>query len=72
MQPRPMFLIVSVVIASAFSTGCPESTAKKTEPVKTCTSAGVPCVFEEGKLGLCVAKTEPCNGAPCYTCQSQH
>ena len=62
------FLIVAMVVVA----GCPQSTEKAAGPVKVCTSAGGSCLFDEGKLGLCVAKTELCNSLPCFTCQSQH
>ncbi len=46
---------------------------KSTEPVKVCTSAGQSCMFQEGKLGLCVESTVPCaDGKACFVCQSQH
>lgn len=72
MRPRIRTIAAAALLALC---GCPpESTGSKksSEPVETCTSAGQSCKFAEGKLGLCVARTEPCNGQPCFMCQSQH
>ncbi len=49
-----------------------DSNAKSSEPVTTCTTLGQSCLFAPGKLGLCVERTEPCEGAGCIICQSQH
>jgi hypothetical protein len=67
----------AVVFACLLLCGCPPDgggtgTKKSGEPVKTCTSAGQTCMFQEGKLGLCVESTAPCEGKGCFVCQSQH
>jgi len=48
------------------------NSSKSTEPVTVCTSVGQACTFAPGKLGLCVERTAPCEGAGCFICQSQH
>ena len=55
--------------------GCPPSTASGTkggEAVTSCALVGQSCLFAPGKLGLCVERTGPCEGAGCIVCQSQH
>jgi hypothetical protein len=54
---------------------CPPGSSadvKSNEPVTTCTTLGQSCLFAPGKLGLCVERTEPCEGTGCIICQSQH
>jgi hypothetical protein len=64
-------LLISVALALC---GCPPSGpgSKSSEPVTTCTAVGQSCLFAPGKLGLCVERTPPCDGAGCILCQSQH
>jgi len=66
---------VLTIAAIVVFCGCPPSSgngSKSTEPVTTCTSVGQSCIFAPGKLGLCVERTAPCEGAGCIICQSQH
>jgi hypothetical protein len=65
-------LVISATLALC---ACPPDGGtgmKSTEPVTTCTSVGQSCIFAPGKLGLCVERTAPCEGAGCIICQSQH
>jgi hypothetical protein len=68
--------IVVAIASCLLLCACPPDSGggakKSSEPVKTCTSAGQSCVFQEGKLGLCVESTAPCEGKACFVCQSQH
>ncbi len=57
-------LLVAVMLLCA----CPPGDGG---PAKTCVKAGSTCVFEPGKLGVCVAR-EGCQGDGCLACQSQH
>ncbi len=66
-----------LLFGAALLTACPPSSSSgssgtPSNPVATCTKGGVACTFKEGKLGLCVEATEPCDGQVCYVCQSQH
>jgi hypothetical protein len=71
---RMRVFLVGISGALALS-ACPPATGssgKSNEPVTTCATAGQSCVFQEGKLGLCVERTGPCNGSGCLVCQSLH
>jgi hypothetical protein len=70
-----MHVFPVVISAGLVLSACQPGTGsggKSTEPVTTCTSAGQSCVFQEGKIGLCVQRPEPCNGIACLVCQSLH
>ena len=66
----------ALLIAASLLTGCPRSTAGKNDVVATCSAVGQSCQYAEGKLGVCVASAQPCDGGPeghgCFVCQSQH
>jgi hypothetical protein len=67
---RPFLLSVALALC-----GCPPSSgsgSKVEEPVTSCTRVGQSCLFEPGKLGLCIERTGACSGAGCLVCQSQH
>jgi hypothetical protein len=70
---RMRLLLLSLTLTTL--PACPPGTSsgsKSTEPVTTCTAVGQSCLFAPGKLGLCVERTAPCEGADCIICQSQH
>lgn len=63
-----------LIIGTLALVACPPTTdaAKTSGPVEICTKAGEQCMFAPGKIGLCVEKPQPCDGKPCFSCQSQH
>jgi hypothetical protein len=73
MTTTPTFVLA--ICAAVGLCACPPGSSadvKSSEPVTTCTTLGQSCLFAPGKLGLCVERTEPCEGAGCIICQSQH
>jgi hypothetical protein len=68
----PVVLAACLLLCACPPDGQGGATKKSNEPVKICTSQGQSCVFAEGKLGLCVESTQPCEGKACLVCQSQH
>jgi hypothetical protein len=50
--------------------GSAEGSAQR--PAATCTKEGDNCEYSAGKIGLCTAKLDGCEGGPCLSCVSLH
>ena len=74
MSGRVAWLAFACVAVAPLCACPPSSDSSKNsgDPPTTCTSAGPQCTVAQGKLGVCVLRAEPCNGKPCFVCQSQH
>jgi len=63
-------------LAATFALGCSRPSASsdgtRQPEVRGCVKEGDRCEFAPGKIGLCTAKPEGCNGDPCLTCVSLH
>jgi hypothetical protein len=58
--------LVACPPASSSSEGSPQ------KPASVCTKEGQNCEYSPGKIGLCTAKVEGCDGAGCFSCMSLH
>jgi hypothetical protein len=62
---RALFLVLFALLSS-----CRGATTRTTD-AGPCTKSGESCLFEQGKLGICV-EIEREAGPPSLVCQSQH
>jgi hypothetical protein len=56
--------------------GCPSAgnsvEGSSQKPTTTCTRDGQNCEYSPGKIGLCTAKADGCDGSLCFACVSLH
>ena len=56
--------------------GCPSAgnsmEGSSQKPMSTCTRDGQNCEYSPGKIGLCTAKADGCDGNLCFACVSLH
>jgi hypothetical protein len=56
--------------------GCPpagtEAEGSPQKPAGACTKEGQSCEYSPGKIGLCTARADGCDGGLCLSCVSLH
>ncbi len=50
----------------------PPSEGSQEKPASVCAKEGQNCEYSPGKIGLCTASVEGCEGGACLTCMSLH
>jgi hypothetical protein len=60
------------VLAAVAVAACEKSPSSAAAPAAACLKEGDRCEYAAGKIGLCTAKPDGCDGGSCLVCMSLH
>lgn len=76
MYACPMKSLAALAVLASWLVACPPASSSNggsaQKPTSVCAKEGQNCEYSPGKIGLCTAKMDGCDGGLCFSCMSLH